>query len=47
VRYDKPEVVDYGTISEHTFDTPGSGDKSGIRSYATDSFEEFSHPAAS
>jgi hypothetical protein len=47
LRYETPEVVDYGTISEHTFDNPGAGDKSGITSYVTDTFGEFSHPAAS
>ena len=25
--YEKPEVIDYGPIGDHTFDVPGVGDK--------------------
>jgi hypothetical protein len=25
--YERPEIVDYGSIAAHTFDTPGEGDK--------------------
>ncbi len=25
--YEKPTVIDYGSIADHTFDTPGVGDK--------------------
>jgi hypothetical protein len=27
VKYEKPGIVDYGSIADHTFDTPGQGDK--------------------
>ena len=27
MRYEKPEVIDYGPIGDHTFDVPGVGDK--------------------
>jgi hypothetical protein len=27
MQYEKPGIVDYGSIAEHTFDTPGVGDK--------------------
>jgi hypothetical protein len=25
--YERPEVVDFGSIADHTFQTPGVGDK--------------------
>lgn len=25
--YERPEVVDFGSIADHTFNTPGEGDK--------------------
>lgn len=27
MRYEKPVIVDYGSIGDHTFDNPGVGDK--------------------
>ena len=27
VRYEKPVLTDFGSIADHTFDTPGKGDK--------------------
>jgi hypothetical protein len=27
MQYEKPGIVDYGSIAEHTFDNPGKGDK--------------------
>ncbi len=47
MRYEKPEVEDFGSIAGHTFDNPGAGDKSDFTDYETDKFLEFSHPAAS
>jgi hypothetical protein len=47
MRYEKPEVQDFGSIAGHTFDNPGKGDKSDFTDYATDDFLEYSHPAAS
>jgi hypothetical protein len=44
--YTKPEIVDHGSIAEHTFDNPGKGDKSATP-METDKFDEFSHPFAS
>ena len=47
MRYEKPLVTDFGSIGEHTFQTPGKGDKSGNTTYETDKYGEFSHPAGS
>ena len=47
MKYEKPEVTDFGSLASHTYDTPGVGDKSGITTYETDTFTEYSHPAAS
>jgi hypothetical protein len=47
MRYEKPEVTDFGSIAGHTYDNPGEGDKSDFTDYETDTFGEFSHPAAS
>lgn len=41
--YEAPEVVDYGSIAEHTFNNPGKGDKS-AEPLAPDKFNEPSHP---
>ena len=40
--YEAPEIVDYGSISDHTFNNPGVGDKSSTP-MVTDTFGEFSH----
>jgi len=42
MKYETPEVVDYGSIAEHTFDNPGKGDKSATP-LETDKFGENSH----
>jgi len=47
MRYEAPVVVDFGSISDHTFQTPGNGTKSGNTTFVTDKFQEFSHPASS
>lgn len=44
--YEAPEVVDYGSITDHTFDNPGKGDKA-AEPMETDKYGEFSHPFAS
>jgi hypothetical protein len=46
MRYEKPEVKDFGSIAKHTYDNPGAGDKSSDTTFETDKFGEFSHPAA-
>jgi hypothetical protein len=46
MKYEKPVVLDYGSIAGHTFDNPGEGDKSDFTNYATDKYGEFSHPAS-
>jgi hypothetical protein len=45
MEYQAPRVVDHGSIADHTFQTPGKGTKSGITTYQTDKWGEFSHPA--
>lgn len=45
--YQAPAVVDYGSIADHTFQTPGQGTKSSDTHFLTDKFNEFSHPASS
>jgi hypothetical protein len=47
MKYEKPEVKDFGSIAGHTFDNPGVGDKSTFTDYQTDNYLEFSHPAGS
>jgi hypothetical protein len=44
--YEAPEIIDYGSIADHTFDNPGKGDKA-AEPMETDKFGEFSHPFAS
>ncbi|HUR18787.1 MAG TPA: hypothetical protein VMZ51_07615 [Acidimicrobiales bacterium] len=46
MRYEKPTIVDFGSVAEHTFDNPGKGDKSSTV-METDKYGEFSHPFAS
>ena len=48
MRYEKPEVKDFGSIAGHTFDNPCVGDKSSDTTFETDPmYGEYSHPAAS
>lgn len=44
--YDSPKLVCYGPIVDHTFATPGAGDKSSDTSFLQDGFNEYSHPAS-
>ena len=41
MKYETPEIVDFGSISAHTFQTPGKGTKSGITTYELDGFSEY------
>jgi hypothetical protein len=43
-QYKAPKLVGYGPIADHTFNTPGEGDKSSNTTYVTDKFGEYSHP---
>ena len=45
MKYDRPAVIDFGSIAKHTFNNPGKGDKSATP-MATDKFGEFSHPVS-
>lgn len=45
--YEAPAVVDFGSIADHTFQTPGKGTKSSNTTFLTDKFGEYSHPASS
>lgn len=45
IPYETPEIVDLGSIADHTFDNPGKGDKSDVV-MATDKYGEYSHPFA-
>jgi hypothetical protein len=45
--YEKPVVSDFGSIADHTFQTPGKGTKSNDPTFEPDKFGEFSHPATS
>jgi hypothetical protein len=47
IDYEAPAIVDFGSIADHTYQTPGSGTKSTDNTFETDKFGEFSHPAAS
>jgi hypothetical protein len=44
--YEAPSIEDYGSITDHTFDNPGKGDKSGNTEFETDKWGEYSHPFA-
>ncbi len=46
IAYESPAVVDYGSITAHTFNNPGKGDKSAMP-LAPDKFGENSHAFAS
>jgi len=45
--YQVPRLIAYGSIADHTFQTPGVGTKSSDTSFEMDKFGEYSHPAAS
>ena len=45
LRYETPTITDLGSITEHTFDNPGKGDKSATV-METDKYAEYSHPFA-
>lgn len=47
MKYETPTITDFGSIVDHTFQTPGQGTKSSDTTFETDKFSEFSHPAAS
>jgi len=47
VEYEAPQIEDFGSIADHTYQTPGEGTKSSDTTFETDTFNEFSHPAAS
>ena len=44
MRYEKPEVLDFGSIAGHTYDNPGVGDKMDypVEPYHLDKFCEYS-----
>jgi hypothetical protein len=44
VTYEAPVIEDYGSIADHTFQTPGEGTKSSDTTFETDKYGEFSHP---
>ena len=46
ITYEAPEIVDFGSIEDHTFDNPGKGDKSSDTTFETDKWAEYSHPFA-
>jgi hypothetical protein len=47
VEYEAPQIEDFGSIADHTYQTPGVGTKSDDTTFETDTFNELSHPAAS
>jgi hypothetical protein len=46
ITYEAPEIVDLGSIADHTFQTPGEGTKSTDTTFETDKYNEYSHPFA-
>ena len=46
VIYEAPAIEDYGSIADHTYQTPGKGTKSTDTTFVTDKFGEYSHPAS-
>ena len=46
VQYFAPAIEDFGSIADHTFQTPGKGTKSTDTTFVTDKYHEFSHPAS-
>lgn len=47
IPYETPTITDLGSITEHTFQTPGQGTKSDDTTFELDKFLEHSHPAGS
>lgn len=47
ITYETPAIEDFGSIADHTFQTPGQGTKSTDTTYELDKFGEYSHPAGS
>lgn len=45
MEYTSPTIVDYGSVSDHTFQTPGKGTKSSNTTFVQDKYGEYSHPA--
>jgi hypothetical protein len=45
--YTRPTVTDFGSIRDHTYQTPGQGTKSTNTTFQLDKFGEYSHPFAS
>jgi hypothetical protein len=43
--YEAPAIEDFGSIADHTFQTPGKGTKSKDTTFITDKYHEYSHPA--
>ena len=43
VKYQRPEVMDFGSISDHTFTTPGGSVKGGKLPAKPDEHGELSH----
>jgi hypothetical protein len=43
MKYEKPEVMDFGSISDHTFTTPGGSVKGGKPPSKPDEHGELSH----
>jgi hypothetical protein len=43
VKYERPEVMDFGSISDHTFTTPGGQVKGGKPPSKPDEHGELSH----
>ena len=46
ITYEPPAIEDFGSIADHTFQTPGKGTKSKDTTFITDKWNEYSHPAA-
>jgi hypothetical protein len=44
IPYEAPAIVDFGSIADHTFQTPGEGTKSSDTTFELDKFGEYSHP---
>jgi hypothetical protein len=43
MQYEKPQVTDFGPISDHTFTTPGGQQKGGKPPAKPDEYGELSH----
>ena len=46
IAYEPPAIEDFGSIADHTFQTPGKGTKSKDTTFITDKYNEYSHPAS-